>query len=111
MSEQEPLARLNIGNGETFEARRDTAELWTFLGRAAIYNHVYCFETIDNEVQQSFYIFDFVDGYEELVAYMLANEYPMHLFQREPLRSDIEAYERAALRDLDNTPDWLPPIE
>ena len=100
MSEKEPVARLNLPNGETFEAKRDTASLYTFMGALAIYNHVYCYDVKDNEVQQSFYIFNFVNGYNELAEYMRENEYTQHLNLPEISRSDKEAYERAALHDL-----------
>ena len=103
MSEQEPVARLNLPNGETFEVKRDTASLYTFMGALAIYNHVYCYDVKDQEVQQSFYIFNFVKGYNELAEYMQQNEYTQHLNLPEISRSDKEAYERAALHDLYTT--------
>ena len=107
MNEKDPVARLNLPNGETFEARRDTASLYTFMGKLAIYNHVYCYDVRDNEVQQSFYIFNFVDGYRELAEYMQENDYTQHLNLTEISRSDTEAYERAALHDL-HTSDTFP---
>lgn len=109
-NEQEPVAKLTLPNGEVFEARRDTASLYTFMGKLALYNHIFCYDVQDNEVQQSFYIFDFVGGYGELARYMSENEYPMHLNLPEISKSDVEAYERAVLRDLavtDGVPeDW-----
>ena len=111
MNEQEPFAKLTLPNGEEFEARRDTASLYTFMGRLAIYNHVYCYDIKDNEVQQSFYIFNFVQGYDELVEYMKENDYPQHLNLPEISRSDVEAHDRAVLHDLvsnDTFPEsWL----
>lgn len=110
MSEREPVARLNLPNGETFEAKRDTASLYTFMGALAIYNHVYCYDVRDEEVQQSFYIFNFIDGYDQLAQYMQENNYTQHLNLPQISRSDQEAYERAALHDLhrmDSFPeDW-----
>ena len=100
MNESEPVAKLTLPNGETFEARRDTASLYTFMGKLAIYNHVYCYDVRDNEVQQSFYVFNFVNGYQELSEYMKENEYPQHLNLPEISRSDVEAFERASLHDL-----------
>ena len=96
----EPVARLSLPNGERFEVRRDTASLYTFMGKLAVYNHVYCYDIYGGERQQSFYIFDFVDGFDELAEYMIQNDYPMHLNMPEASKSDIEAYERGALSDL-----------
>lgn len=109
--ENEPVARLGLPNGETFEARRDTATLWTFLGRLAIYNHIHCHETDDKEVKQSFYIFNHVNGYDTLAKYMVENQYPMILNQTEVSKTDQEAYIRSATADLNrlsHIPDeWL----
>jgi hypothetical protein len=40
MSEQDPSIRINLGE-EKFEMTRDNSSLYTFLGRAAIFNHIY----------------------------------------------------------------------
>ena len=102
-NEQEPVAKLTLPNGETFEAKRETASLYTFMGALAIYNHIYCYEVKENEVEQAFYIFDFVGGYKELQEYMRENEYPMHLNMPQISKSDTDAYERAVLADLNKT--------
>ena len=111
--ENEPVARLGLPNGETFEARRDTATLYSFLGSLAIFNHIYCHEMSEdgNEVAQSFYIFSHVDGYDRLARYMVENNYPMILNQTEVSKTDQEAYIRSATSDLNrlsHIPDeWL----
>lgn len=110
MNENEPVARLNLPNGEVFEAKRESAHLYTFLGKYALYNHVYCFDIQDNEVQQAFYIFDFIQGFDELASYMVENDYPLMLNQLEPTKGDMEAYERAVLKDIDSRPEWLPEL-
>ena len=106
--ENEPIARLGLPDGETFEARRDTATLWTFLGRLAIYNHIHCHETDGEEVKQSFYIFNFVEGYDRLAAYMAENNYPMILNQTEVSVTDQEAYDRAVRATFGDIGDYVP---
>ena len=96
--EQEPVAHLNLPNGEVFEATRERAQLFKHLGQLALYDHIFCYDVQDNEVRQSFYIFKDVEGYDELEQYMLDNAYPMHLNLLEVQRNDQEAYERHALR-------------
>lgn len=106
--EEEPFAELNLPNGEVFLAKRDTATLFTFMGALAVYNHVFCYELKDEEVEQSFYIFSHVDGYDRLVNYMLEESYPAVLNQLSVSPSDQEAYIRSSMRDLgDGLPaDW-----
>ncbi len=110
MNEQEPVAKLTLPNGEIFEARRDTASLYTFMGSLAVYNHVFCYEVKENEVEQSFYIFDFIGGYKTLAKYMKKNDYPAHINLPEISKSDTEAYERAVMRDINTLPDWMPEV-
>lgn len=108
--ENEPQAELHLPNSEVFLAKRDTATLWTFMGKLAVYNHVFCAEVVDQEVKQSFYVFNFIEGYDQLTSYMVENQYPAHLNLNEIGKNDVEAYERAVLKDLHIRPDWLPEI-
>ena len=104
--DEEPAVNLSFGHGE-FLATRETARLYTHLGRLAMFDHVFCFS---QEAGSGFYIFNFVNGYDTLKEYMLDNNYPAYLNQTEVSNTDVEAYERAVLRDIDSTPDWLPEL-
>lgn len=105
--DKEPSVNLGLPNGESFEANRRTATLWTFLGRLAVYNHIHCHEMAEEgeEVAQSFYIFSHVDGYDSLARYMVENNYPMILNQTEVSSGDQDAYIRSATRDIG---DYIP---
>lgn len=100
--ENNPCVILQYDGGE-FEARPDNSHLYTFMGRLALYNHVFCFDVQDGEVQQSFYIFQSVDtdGYNELEKYMIDNYYPAHLNLREVSGNDASAHERATFKALE----------
>lgn len=106
--ESEPFANINLPNGEMVRMTRSNSSIYTFMGRLAVYDHVYY--AGETEEDRSFYVFSFVGGYRELLKHMKKNKYPAHTNMTEVSRSDIEAYERAALADLGDTipDDWLP---
>lgn len=104
--ENEPYVELHIPNEEVFLATRQTARLYTHLGKLALYDHVYC-----NDNERSFYVFSFVNGFEELAQHMAENQYPLYLNQTEISDTDIEAYDRAIASiasKVEHVPDeWL----
>ena len=97
--EDEPVATIKTANGEYLLTREDTA-LFTFLGKLAVYNHIYHCSVVEGEVDTSFYIFSFTMGYKDLVKYMKENKYPQHINMTEVGSCDIDAYLRASLKDL-----------
>ena len=105
--ETEPRVTLNTTQGE-FLANRGNARLYTFLGHTALYDHVFC----TNEGDRGFYIFNFIEGFNRLKEYMLANEFPAYINQTEIAQCDVDAYDRVIQRsmgDIDYVPDeWLP---
>lgn len=100
--ENEPYVELNLPGGNTFEANRQTARLFQHLGRLAMYDHIYC---TNNQV--AFYIFKFVDGYEQLAVHMIENNYPIYANQTEVSDTDIAAYDKA-LQHITGDIDYIP---
>lgn len=99
--ESEPFANINLPNGDKVEMTRQNSSIFTFMGRLAVYNHVYY--SGETEEDRPFYVFSFVGGYKDLFKHMKKNHYPAHLNLDEVSSTDIEAYERAALSDLGDT--------
>lgn len=100
---REPIAEVTI-NGERHEARRDNASLFRHLGRHAIFDHVFL-QTSENT---GAYIFNHINGYEELSEFMMRNGYPMHVNLPEASQLDQDAYMRFATQDMADTfpEDW-----
>lgn len=109
MGELEPNMHINF-NGSEFDLGREHATLFTFLGRAAL-NHVFIHSLESQGEQRNGYIFaglrETQDAYNTMANYMTENEYPMVLNQLEVPSPDMEAYLRAATRDIEQRPDWL----
>lgn len=101
--EDEPVVNLTVNGESQYELNRLNTTLHTFLGRLAVFNHVYYHDIHEEEVQESFYIFQDQPGYPEIAQYMVDNGFTMVLNQSEVSVTDQEAYMRAAMRDLGDT--------
>lgn len=93
-------------DGTTVEGTRYNSSLWTFIGKAALYNHVY----VAASDEFAIYTFQGADNFFEAASFMIENEFPLHMNITEPAEEDIEAYERfvqSYLHDLgDFPPEW-----
>lgn len=104
-SEDEPVAFINAGERE-FEINRGNTRLYTFMANLALYDHVHY---SDNET--AFYVFNFVDGYDELAKFVATNGFTMYLNQQEVPSGDEQAYDsaiKASMQGFDSVPEeWL----
>lgn len=101
--ENEPIMHLGFGD-EQIEAHRGNTTLYTFMGRLAVYNH--SFIRLDQD--RGAYIFNFVNGYDQIAQYMMENNYRMYLNQTEVPQVDQDAYDRSIKElssDIDHVPD------
>ncbi len=123
MSEQEPIMRIQFGNGE-FEATRDNATLYTFLGKSAIdgfirehsqYDHLF----LDlNEIDEAgrrigqyiFRTFTPGDVFDSIEENMIAEGFPMALNMRSVPQCDIDAYNHYidVATDGERADDYIP---
>lgn len=103
--ENEPKAHIQVGEHE-FEINRGNTRLYTHLGKLALYDHVHY-----NDSETAFYVFNFVNGYDELASFVAGNDFTMYLNQTDVPQCDIDAYDRAisaTMKDIDGVPeDWL----
>lgn len=101
--EQEPFAKLNLPDGKEVYARRDNTHLYTHLGELALFDFIRVEAEPENVL-----IFNFVGGYNELVEYMVENDYPLNINQVEVEDSVEEAFYRAHGSIDDEVPqDWV----
>lgn len=105
---KEPCMRLKTENGEEIEASRENTALYTFIGKAALYNHV--FVAVDDE--NGIYTFQDSPHFMEMARFAINNEFPLHLNLFEVQDCDREAYEKYIGQltfDLEDYPpqDWI----
>lgn len=114
MSEKEPAIGINLGETR-FEMTRRNTFLYTFLGKAALYNHVFLKrddlpETEDGNIMGT-YLFETAlpqNGiWEKLKSTLQENDYPQYLNHAEASEVDIKAYMQTVMSDLDST-DTIP---
>lgn len=109
MAEKEPVIGINIGETR-FEMTRRNTFLYTFLGKAALYNHVFLKrddlpETGDGNILGTYIFKDLTPNQEvwnRLESTLKENEYPQYLNHAEASEVDIRAYMETATSDLKN---------
>lgn len=85
-------------NDEIFELRPRNTDVYRFIARYAIYNHIY--HTPDDEEETFVYLFEFKEKIHELADLLISKEYPTHLNIPEPLVSDKKILEEVLLDEL-----------
>lgn len=102
--ENEPRATIQAGERE-FLIHRGNTRLYHFLGGLAMYNHVHY-----SDKETAFYVFDFVNGYDQLATFVTENNFTAYVNQTEVPQCDIDAYNAAlekTFQALDGVPeDW-----
>jgi hypothetical protein len=109
MDNSEPKMNFTMEDGTNVEATRYNTSLWSFLGRAALYDHVYVAANDDFSI----YIFQAMPDFAIAAKFVIENEFPLHLHIPEPAEEDLEAYERfiqSNMTDLNSFPpkEWIP---
>jgi len=84
-------------DGDYFELKRHNTEIFRFLGKFAIFNHIY--HAPDDE-ESVLYLFEEVEQIKKLVQYLIERKFPLHENIIEPLITDIETYIEMALDQL-----------
>lgn len=123
MSEQEPSININLGK-TNFEMTRQNSFLYTFIGRAALFNHVWLKRDDlpamqDESLVQSTYLFENMtfeqeerrehwdNVYSRIIEQMNQLQFPMYLNMPAPSETDVNAYIGATMQNdnLDHIPD------
>lgn len=107
--ENEPVVNLVVNGESEYELNRLNTTLFTFMGRLAVYNHIFYHDIHEEENPENFYIFSYQQGYPEIVRYMAENDFTMVLNQTEVSVTDQEAYMRSVTRGMGDTipEEWL----
>jgi len=103
--EEEPVIRVSFGESE-FEATPDNTTLFRFVGKLALYNHV--FMLTDPEESTGAYLFNQHPYYAEFEEYMITNKYPLHDNLRDVAQCDLDAFENMVKENLKDIEDYPP---
>lgn len=109
-SEREPSININLGN-TNFEMTPHNSSLFTFLGRAALYNHIFLVRDdlppLPEGQLNGTYLFEGLlrnkNIYSRLEQMMTEKQYPMHLNALEAPECDVDAYIRTASNMIGDT--------
>ena len=103
-----PTMRLHMKDSdEVFEATPENTSLFQFAGLAASRSHVFL-QTGESEADSSVtgaYIFSFNPSYKQMVQFMVAHEFPMHLNLRQVADCDEDAYQDAIAKASEGSAD------
>lgn len=86
---ENPIIKFTIDNDRSIECDRKHAALYTYMGALAIYNHIFAY--IDDE--HGFHMWQDHQAFLDTAAFMINNEFPLHLNLAEISESDVEAHE------------------
>ena len=113
MTEKEPQINLDLGS-QQFELRRDNSELFHYMGKLAVWNHVFVESTKEDGKRTGTFIpsgFIGEEVFNGIALAMVKLEYPSHLNQREVAEGDVEIITGILSRDIKDIdterPEWL----
>lgn len=108
-----PVMRLGLGSSE-FAATPENSHLFTFMGRLAMYNHIFLVTDETDGTLSGTYLFNRIhipdEMFNELGTFMVENGYHADLNKREVPDCDVNAFNanlELQTGDLDTIPeDW-----
>ena len=106
----ETFATLNFSDGEHIDATRQNTSLYSHIGKGALYDHVW----VKRDDNTGAFIWAQQPpnnpAYEALAPVAIKNGVEMHINIRKVAESDLKAFGRAAMCDLEQTPEWMPEV-
>ena len=98
--EDEPRLPIHIGE-VGIEATRLNSKVYTFLGRLAVYDHIFIISEIDGKAYGT-HIWKHFPVYQAMLKFMTDNNYPAELNSIQVEACDYQEYVRTHTGDLDN---------
>lgn len=92
---------LTLG-GEDFHMTRENTSLFTFLGEAAIYNHIFFEHKREQRKLIGTYLFAANPAYVQLKEFIEEHSYPQHINMLEAAQCDVDAWNSHYLNDLND---------
>jgi hypothetical protein len=96
--EPEPVINIEIGD-DVWEFKPHNTELTKYLGKYAIYDHIY---HQDEDRQESIYLFHDCEAFDAIIEAMIRLEFPFHLFIQVPDETVINTYTEMKLEEIED---------
>jgi hypothetical protein len=106
----EYFAKITFSGGEQVEATRENTTVYNHYGMGELYDHVF----VSRDGEHGGYVWRQIPpenpAFVTLAALAVENECEVHINIKKVPESDLKAFGQAALRGIDETPEWLPPV-
>ena len=106
----EKFANINLPDGESYDATRANTFVYNHYGGGELYNHVY----VRLNEEQGVYVWAQIPpenpAFIALASAAVEAGCETHGNIQEVAEGDLRAFGKAAMRDIDELPDWLPGV-
>lgn len=103
----EKFANIIVGD-ENYDATRENTTVYNHYGRGELYDHVF----VEISDEQGAYVWAQIPPenplFTQLATVAVENGCEVHLNIKKVAEGDLRAFGKAATRDIDERPDWLP---
>lgn len=104
----ESFANITFSDGESIKATRENTTVYTHFGAGELYDHIFIRHTSDKGAYIWAQIPPDNPSYLELAPVAIKAGAETHINIREVAEGDLRAFGKAATRDIEEIPDWLP---
>lgn len=87
-------------NGEKFLATPENTTLFAFIGELAVYDHVFIETGMTESTPTGAYLFKNQEAWDDIVDFMVTNDYTQHVNLREVAECDRDAFNRTFYEDV-----------
>ena len=106
----EKFANINLPDGESYDATRANTSVYNHYGKGELYDHV--FVQLDGD--KGAYVWAQIPpenpAFTALASAAVEAGCETHINIQKVAEGDLRAFGKAAIRDIDELPDWLPSV-
>lgn len=103
--EKDPSMVITTKDGE-FEATRENTIIFRFLGKLAMYDHIFFVRDMDEG--KGTYLFNQNPSYDKIADFMMDNDYPAHINQLRVPECDIQAFDNMIKKEAAEADSGIP---
>lgn len=96
--EPEPVINIEIED-DVWEFKPHNTELFKYLGKFAIYDHIYHH---DEDREESMYLFSDCEEFDAIINAMIELQFPFHLYIQVPEETVIKTYTDMMIDNLED---------
>jgi hypothetical protein len=100
--DNDPSLHLRIGEDSELVLTPENTSLYTHIGEAAMYDHVFVQTGEGEEQSTGMYIFRHNDAFQSIKKHMKRHRFPLHLNNQDVAACDADAFERVIERSTED---------